>query len=457
LSLIPLAAAVDGKEDVKFLNPYAGDAEAVKEGRKLWLSNGCSGCHGVMGGGGMGRPVLDDTWVFGSDDQTLYKLLKGEVSGQTMPRTFASLPDEQLWKMIAYVRSLYKGDPGLVDWGLTPPPDAAERIAAFAKPASAAPEFTPPKGLQDMSIPVPEDNPITAAKVKLGEKLFFDKRLSRAKDMSCETCHVPEKGWTDGQAFSKRFDGSLNTRHTPTLYGVGLLPELYWDGRVEGLEALVLDVMRAQMGAEPETVAKELDGVPAYKQAFEAELGGPPTAARLSKALATFLRTIYAGDTPFDNLPEGDETSEATRGFQVFSEVSHCTLCHLPPLYSDTLFHNIGIEVGRAKPDPGRGKVLADKAAAKGEPAPPEAKTFAGAFKTPSLRGLTLTAPYFHDGRAKTLEEAADFMLKGGVENPHRDEKLKAWPATPDERQLLLAFLRSLSPEGQPYPRPEIP
>ena len=445
------------QDQAKLLNPFAGDPEAVKEGRKLFLSFGCSGCHGVMGGGGMGKPILDDTWIFGSDDETLYKLIKGQISQQTMPRTWASLPDEQVWKLLAYVRSLYKGDPSLVNWGLTPPPDAAERIAALSKGTAGAAAFHPPKGLHDMEVPTPSDNPITPSKAKLGEQLFFDKRLSRAKDMSCETCHVPEKGWAAGVPFSKRFDGTVNPRHTPTLFGVGLYPELYWDGRVQGLEALVLDVMKSQMGADPDAVAKDLEAVPAYKTAFETELGGPPTAERISKALATFLRTIYAADTPFDNLPEGDTESEAAKGFKVFSEVTHCTLCHLPPLFSDTLFHNIGIEVGRKKPDPGRAKALTDAAAASGQPAPPEAQNLTGAFKTASLRGLAATGPYFHDGRAKTVEEAATVMMKGGIANAHKDEKLKAWPVTPEQQKQLFAFLRSLSPESRPYQRPEIP
>jgi cytochrome c peroxidase len=173
--------------------------------------------------------------------------------------------------------------------------------------------------------------------------------------------------------------------------------------------------------------------------------------------VATFARTIHAGDTPYDNLPAGAEDSDAAKGFKVFSEVSHCTLCHLPPIFSDTLFHNIGVGTDRRPRDPGRGKVLADAAAVAGSPIPAEAKIRTSAFKTASLRGLLLTAPYFHDGRAKTLEEAAALMLKGGIPNPHRDEKLKAWPITPEQREQLLAFLRSLTPEGKPFPRPELP
>jgi mono/diheme cytochrome c family protein len=101
---------------VKKLNPFAGKLEAIPQGRTLWLQYGCSGCHGVMGGGGMAMPVSDDTWKFGSDDETLYKLVKGQIDAQTMPKIFGAMPDEDLWKIIAYVRSLYVGDKSKVNW-----------------------------------------------------------------------------------------------------------------------------------------------------------------------------------------------------------------------------------------------------------------------------------------------------------------------------------------------------
>jgi cytochrome c553 len=119
----------------KRLNPFAGDPEAVKEGRRLYMANGCSGCHGLLGGGGMGKPILDDTWVFGSDDETLYKLTKGQIPQQTMPKSGAGLPDEQVWKILAYVRSLYKGDPSLINWGLTPSPSPAPSPSASPLPS----------------------------------------------------------------------------------------------------------------------------------------------------------------------------------------------------------------------------------------------------------------------------------------------------------------------------------
>jgi mono/diheme cytochrome c family protein len=98
------------------LNPFAGSSPAIEEGKSLYVQNGCSACHGVMGGGGMGVPLIDDVWRFGSDDETLYKLIKGQVDGQTMPRIWTALEDEQVWKILAYIRVLYKGDPSKINW-----------------------------------------------------------------------------------------------------------------------------------------------------------------------------------------------------------------------------------------------------------------------------------------------------------------------------------------------------
>jgi mono/diheme cytochrome c family protein len=100
----------------KKLNPFTGNEKAIQEGRTLYLQRGCSGCHGVMGGGGMAMPLIDDQWKFGSSDEQLFKLIKGEVAESTMPKVFGDLEPDQIWKMIAYIRSLYAGDPKLVNW-----------------------------------------------------------------------------------------------------------------------------------------------------------------------------------------------------------------------------------------------------------------------------------------------------------------------------------------------------
>jgi len=339
-------------------------------------------------------------------------------------------------------------------------PEPKTTTAPSTPPAPAA---APDQGGLQQPMAVPPDNPITPEKVELGKQLFFDKRLSKTGNMACETCHLPEMGWADGKALSTKFDGSPNTRHTPTLYNVGFYKEWYWDGRAATLEGQVLAAWRGQMGGDPDQVAMTLNGIAAYKTAFEKSMGGPPNPDRIAKAIATFVRTIRSENSPWDKYERGDKSAaseDAVKGFDVFSqtEKANCTLCHLPPLYTDTLFHNVGIGFDKPMPDPGRGKILADAAKQKGT-TDPDAEKMLGAFKTPTLRSITENAPYFHDGRANTLEEAVDLMLKGGIRNrnPNIDEKLKPKKLRPEERLQLIAFLKSLTPEQKPFDRPKVP
>jgi cytochrome c(L) len=118
LLLIQFGTSVAEEQPMpKKLNPYTGQEQAIQEGRALYLQHGCSGCHGVGGGGGMGPALLDDEWKFGSDDETLFRLIKGEIPEQTMPAIFGNeLTDDDIWKILAYVRSLYKGDPSKINW-----------------------------------------------------------------------------------------------------------------------------------------------------------------------------------------------------------------------------------------------------------------------------------------------------------------------------------------------------
>jgi cytochrome c peroxidase len=328
-----------------------------------------------------------------------------------------------------------------------------------ATPA-AAPAPKPDVGpLGEMAVPA--DNPITPEKVELGKKLFFDTRLSKTGKMSCETCHHPDKGWADGNALSTKFDGSMNTRHTPTLYNVGYYKQWYWDGRAATLEAQVTAAWKGQMGGDPDMVAMTLNGIDAYKNDFQKAFNGPATADNIAKAIATFVRTIKSENAPWDKYQNGDKSAasdDAVKGFDVFSnsDKANCTLCHLPPLYTDTLFHNVGIGMDKPMPDMGRGKILGDAAEKKGTK-DPDADMMMGAFKTPTLRSITESAPYFHDGRAKSLDDAVDLMLKGGIKNPHLDEKLKPKMISKEERAQLMAFLKALTPESKPFEKPQVP
>ncbi len=305
---------------------------------------------------------------------------------------------------------------------------------------------------------VPPDNPLTLEKVGLGKQLFFDKRLSATGEMSCESCHLPEMGWTDGKQFSVTAGGSVNSRHTPTLYNAGYYREWYWDGRAPTLEAQILAAWRSQMGAAPEEIAARIAEIPGYRDQFSLHMGTPVEPDSIVKALATFVRTIVSDDSPWDRYELGDLNAvspEAVMGFKVFSESekANCTLCHLPPLYTDTLYHNIGVGFDQREPDLGRGGFLARSQAEQTV----EAETLRGAFKTPTVRSITETAPYFHDGSARTLEEAVDFVLGGGHPNPYLDEKLQPRDLTTQERDALMEFLRALTPQEEEFERPILP
>lgn len=342
----------------------------------------------------------------------------------------------------------------LVACSNTTPPTSPETPAT--PPPAPKPDVGP---LGEMAIPA--DNPMTPEKIALGKQLFFDQRLSKSGKTSCETCHLPEKGWTDAKVLSTKDDGTMNTRHTPTLINAGYYRQWYWDGRAATLEGQVLAAWRNQMGADPDMIVMKLNGIEGYKTAFEKASGGPATPERVTQALATFVRTIRSENAPWDKYEAGDKSAvsaDVIEGFDVFTSTrrANCTLCHLPPQYTDTLFHNVGIGFDKPMPDMGRGKILADAAKAKNT-TDPEADKLMGAFKTPTLRSLPDTAPYFHDGRAKSLEDAVDLMLKGGIRNDHIDEKLKPHNARPEDKAKLIAFLKALTPEPQPFERPQLP
>lgn len=316
----------------------------------------------------------------------------------------------------------------------------------------ANPDALPPlpKGLAPLTLTKHEHNPTTMDKAALGELLFFDTRLSDSGTFACVNCHLPDKGWTDGLKLSPKFNGKLNSRHSPTLYNVGFALDWYWDGRMDTLEKQILAAWTGQAGATPEQIATKLAEVPTYKEMFEKAFGEGPTPDNIPMALASFLRVkLSVGDAPWDRYQAGDKSAvseDAIKGYAIFTEKAKCVVCHAPPLFTDMKYHNIGVGYeGAEEPDVGRFKVSQN-----------EAET--GAFKTPGLRNVTLTAPYFHDGSADTLDAAVDFMLAGGYRenNKHIDPLLQPVQLTGEERKQLMAFIESLT-ETQDYTPPALP
>lgn len=313
-----------------------------------------------------------------------------------------------------------------------PPPPKVELPPARALP-------TRPSGLGEL--PASPENPVTAEKAELGYQLFFDKRMSKDGSMACVQCHEIARAWTSGQPVDAKVGGAQNKRNAPTMLNLGYHTSWYWDGRMATLENVSAAAWKGQLGADPAAVAKTLNDIPVYRASFERAFGEPATAENVPKALATFFRTLNTGNSPWDKAQAGDKkalSADATAGFKLFTSKG-CITCHVPPLFTNFEFENVGIG-----DDAGR------KDATKND-----ADT--GKFKTPSLRNVALTAPYFHDGHAKTLEEAIDLMARGGNPNPNLSAKLKPQKVTAKEAKALKAFLESLTGEFSYTQEPTLP
>jgi cytochrome c peroxidase len=299
-------------------------------------------------------------------------------------------------------------------------------------------------------MPIPSDNALTAEKAALGRQLYYDPRLSGDGVRSCYGCHVCEHGLTDGQPTALgAFDKQLS-RSSPTMWNIGYHENLYWDGRAPSLEKQALAAWKGgNMGAkDTTTVLATLAGLPGYARQFEAVFGEAPSEDNVTKALASYMRTIISDDTPWDRWQKGDEdavSDQAKRGYAVFQELG-CVECHAGVLFTDQQFHNVGVGMDAESPDVGRFKVTGEV-------------VDTGAFKTPTLRDITRSAPYFHNGSVATLEEAVRQMATGGLPNPHLSDKLKANAPSDEQVGDLMAFLASLEQpcdDSQPeLPQPE--
>lgn len=289
--------------------------------------------------------------------------------------------------------------------------------------------LTIPLGL-DLYLPVPEDNPITAEKIDLGRRLFFDRRLSRDRSISCATCHDPERGFSDRRARAVGVFGRVGRRNAPALINTGYGRSFFWDGRTATLEEQVLKPIQ-----DPNEMDLTLD---------EAASRVRLSAAAMSHALATYLRGILAGDSPYDRFINGDRnalSAEAQQGLQLFRGRANCTACHIGPTLTDERFHNTGLAWRDASADSARDGHFDDL----GRFAVSGIDADRGAFKTPTLREVARTAPYMHDGSLATLQEVVEFYDDGGRTNPHLDPELRPLGLTVEEKAALVAFLTSLS------------
>jgi cytochrome c peroxidase len=299
--------------------------------------------------------------------------------------------------------------------------------------------MTLPLGLQAGSAYIPDDNPLNADKIALGKLLYFDPRLSKDKTISCASCHMPFHGFTDPHRTSAGVSGKLGGRNSPTVINRLFSADQFWDGRAKDLEAQahgpLTNPVEMAMSADAEVV-KRVKAVKGYAPLFKKAFGDDKIDMdRIAKAIASYERTVVAGNSPFDRYQAGDKdalSASAARGMELFNGKANCKVCHAGFNFTDETYQNIGVGMKKPKPDAGRFDVTKNEADR-------------GKFKTPTLRNIAQTAPYMHDGSDETLARVVEFYDLGGIPNPNLSKEIKPLNLTAQEKQDLVAFLESLT------------
>ncbi len=306
-------------------------------------------------------------------------------------------------------------------------------------------------------VPVPAGNPQTPAKVTLGKQLAFDVRLSKNDSMSCANCHLPATGGAGPTPRAFGHGGELG-RWAPSWDNSGYYTSLFWDGRAASLEEQTgalpghMGPISApgEMGGNLDEVVAKLNGIPSYKNQFNSVFGTDATPEAIAKAIAAFERTLVSHDSPFQRYVRGDSkalNAAAKRGFDLFRSKALCTTCHVPPLLTDNLFHNIGIPpAGPLKEDTGRFEVTKD-AADKGR------------FKTPSLYNSASFAFFMHNGAFRKMSQVIEHYNRGGnLQDKTQDPLIMPLKLDDREKADLAAFLESLTdPALDRISAPELP
>jgi cytochrome c peroxidase len=301
--------------------------------------------------------------------------------------------------------------------------------------------LTLPLGLEAGAAYIPENNPLSAAKIDLGKLLYFDPRLSKDKSVSCASCHNPYHGFADPSPTSKGVGGLLGGRNSPTVINRLFSDKQFWDGRAADLEEQahgpLINPVEMAMPSHNDVVSA-CRAVKGYEPLFEKAFGSKEiTMPRIAQAIASYERTVVAGNSPFDRYMAGDRdamSASAVRGMNVFNGKGNCKTCHAAFNFTDESYHNLGVGMNKPKPDLGRYEVTKQEADK-------------GAFKTPTLRNVAQTAPYMHDGSEATLKQVVIFYLKGGNPNPHLSKEIKPLQLTAQDIDDLVAFMEALTGE----------
>lgn len=320
------------------------------------------------------------------------------------------------------------------------------------KPLYLPKKFTPFKFTMGAQFPMPtlpNDNPLIEERVQLGTLLFHETALSRDNTISCASCHDQSAALTDPRRFSIGVAGGIGNRNAMPLFNLAWKQAFFWDGRAPSLRAQALMPItdHLEMDESLDQVAKKLSAIETYADAFERAFGSPEiTAEKIGLAVENFLLTITSHDSKFDRATRGEETlsDEEKRGFELFmtereprmgSMGGDCFHCHGGALFTDHQFRNNGLAISTE--DLGRYKVT-------------KASIDRGAFSTPSLRNIAITAPYMHDGRFGSLEEVLDHYSEGVQRTETLDPNLAKHPngglhLTKDEKKDLISFLKTLT------------
>ena len=356
-----------------------------------------------------------------------------------------------------------------------------ERVAG-PPPIPPPGPLSQPRSLDQVGIPrqlthdaIPADNPQTPDKVALGQRLFFDGRLSADGTVACSTCHDPGRAFTDGRATSIGIGGRTGQRNAPTILNALYNATQFWDGRAATLEQqaampIINPVEMGQPTLDAAVAAVASDA--GYRDAFQRVFGRAPDPTNLTRAIASYERTLIAYDTPFDHFIAGEANAiddSAKRGWQLFNTRGRCNKCHAlsskvpdPSNFTDNDFHNIGIGIIRhdvvaqarqAEQLIRSGDMAAvDRAAIQtdlsvlGRFLVTKKEADIASFKTPDIRNVLVTAPYFHDGSQQTLWDVVDHYNKGdGLKNPWLDEDIQPLALSEHDIDDLVAFMASLT------------
>ncbi len=339
-----------------------------------------------------------------------------------------------------------------------------------------------PKSLQQVGLPlkltretIPADDPQTSEKISLGQKLFFERRLSVDGTVSCSTCHDPQLAFTDRKPLSVGIKGRVGQRNAPTILNALYNKTQFWDGRVNTLEEQAANpiVNAFEMGhPNLDAAVAQIASVEEYQQAFQRVFGRAPNGLDLLRAIASYQRTQLSFDSPFDRFIAGDNNAidaSAKRGWELFNTQARCNKCHAltdsqrdVTVFTDNDFHNIGIGIIRhnvvalarqaeqliksgdtAGID--RAAIQTDMSAL-GRFLITKKEKDTASFKTPDIRNVLVTRPYFHDGSQATLWDVIDHYNKGdGLQNPYLDEDIQPLALTETDIDDLVAFMASLT------------